>query len=199
LAPFEEVATTLKGKISRDERAEISQQVLQHKLRKDFELDEKEGVKTRLFGLADSTLQQGAWKPAFADAQKHVLFKLKNKPYTAQQFLAYVQQQGPSKQAPEKYLTELYNNFIDESILQLLEADIINRNPEYKYLLNEYYEGILLFEIMEKEIWNKASEDSLGQVSYFNDHRNQYTADERVKAVFYSSSTPGALEPLKAL
>ena len=42
---------------------------------------------------------------------------------------------------------------------------------------------------MEKEVWNKASEDSIGQRRYYESHIADYQAGERVKAVLYSSNT----------
>ena len=87
------------------------------------------------------------------------------------------------------YFEQLYNNFVEASILQLVEDKIISENPTYAYLLKEYYEGILLFEIMEKEVWNKASEDSTGQHLYYDEHPQAYAAGERASVVFYSAKS----------
>ncbi len=80
-----------------------------------------------------------------------------------------------------------------------MEDDPVGRNPEYTFLLREYYEGILLFEIMEKEVWNKASADSAGQRRYYEAHRANYNAGERAKVTFYSAATSDFMNPLKEL
>jgi peptidyl-prolyl cis-trans isomerase SurA len=64
-------------------------------------------------------------------------------------------------------------------------------------LLNEYYEGILLFDIMEKEVWNKASEDSVGQEKYYSANKANYMAGERARAEIYSSPTRSVIDQLK--
>ena len=72
-------------------------------------------------------------------------------------------------------------------------------NPEFQYLLNEYYEGILLFEIMEKEVWNKAADDSVGQYNYYQQNKGKYTAPDRVKGTIYSGENADAVNNLKSL
>lgn len=199
LQSFDEMAATLKTKVARDERVQISKQALQAKLRKEYAFVESPQVKEKVFSLADSTLKQGKWKaPSFA-AEKETLFTLKKNAYTAKAFIAYVEKnQHASAQAPNKLIEQLYNNYVEASIARLLEDNLIANNPEYKMLLNEYYEGILLFEIMEKEVWNKATEDSIGQHKYFDAHASTYQAKERVDATVYSSGDKDFSSLLKA-
>ncbi|MBA4055705.1 MAG: hypothetical protein C0490_13400, partial [Marivirga sp.] len=174
---------------------------LQAKLRVQYQLKETQSAKNAILALADSALKQGKWKmPVFPNSGKVILFTLQTRNYVAKDFLSYaVKNQRPNAQPPVKYLEQLYNNFVDESILKLAEEKILLENPTYGYLLKEYYEGILLFEIMEKEVWNKASEDSVGQRRYYESNASNYQAGERVKAAIYSSNNGEFTGPLKAL
>jgi peptidyl-prolyl cis-trans isomerase SurA len=199
LAPFEELAPSLKNRVSRDERSQISKAALQTKLRKEVNYAPVDGALKRVISKADTTLQQGKWSPTGLDPNE-TLFKIGNQKFSVGQFNSFVRvKQGPNASSPEKYLQELYNNFVDESILLLMEKDIVSKNPDYRYLLNEYYEGILLFEIMEKEVWNKASEDSVGQHAFYLKNKSNYKADERIKGIFYSSSQKDVLNGLEPL
>jgi peptidyl-prolyl cis-trans isomerase SurA len=196
---FEEMSASLKGRVNRDERTQLSKQALQTKLRRTYEWKETSAVKMKVFALGDSTLQKAKWE-APACPEKEILFTLKGKGFSSKKYLTYVQNnQKPTNQNPTKYMEQLYNNFVDASIMELEEEKIKRENPEYSFLLKEYYEGILLFEIMEKEVWNKASDDSVGQVEYFNAHKANYLAGERVRANLYSSKEKGFEAPLKAL
>ncbi|RAW03457.1 peptidylprolyl isomerase [Pseudochryseolinea flava] len=199
LASLEDLKASLKNQVARDERTQVSKQALQAKLRKDLQLKEDHGVKAKVLALADSSLAKGKWKaPAFPKASKTVLFSIEKKKYSVQDFLSYAQStQRPSNQEPQKYLAQLYNNYVDASILDKQEEKTLANNPDYGYLLKEYYEGILLFEIMEDEVWNKASEDSVGQVKYFEAHRQDYQAGERVKATIYSANAPVKWDAIK--
>lgn len=201
LATFEELSASLKGRVNRDERTQLSKQALGAKLRKEFEYTEMPLVKSKVLALADTSIKKGKWKaPAYPNEQKEVLFTLTGKKYTVHEFLSYAQKnQKSTAQAPEKYLEELYNHFVDANILALQEEKIMREHPDYNYLLKEYYEGILLFDIMEKEVWNKASADSVGQHQYYNAHVGNYQAGERAKASFYFTASDGFVEKLKPL
>lgn len=201
LPSFEVLSPSLKNRVLRDERTELSKQAMQVKLRTENLFQENNPVKSVVMGLADSSLLKGNWvAPAFPNAEKVMLFKLKDQQYTVKDFLTYAQKnQRQNTYPPVKYLDQLYNNFVEESILELVEKKIIGENPTYRYLLKEYYEGILLFEIMEKEVWNKASEDSIGQRAYYESHKSDYLAAERVNAVLYSSSTHEFSAPLREI
>ncbi|HOX82682.1 MAG TPA: peptidylprolyl isomerase [Chryseolinea sp.] len=199
LPTLEEMSTSLKNRVNRDERTQLSKQALQIKLRKRYQWKENPVIKAKVFALGDTSLVKGKWQmPNYSE--KEILFTLKGKSFYTRNFLAYVQKnQKATNQQPEKYMEQLYNNFADASIMQMEEEKIMRENPEYSFLLKEYYEGILLFEIMEKEVWNKASDDSTGQVTYFNSHLANYQAGERIHASIYSSKETGFENPLKAL
>jgi peptidyl-prolyl cis-trans isomerase SurA len=116
------------------------------------------------------------------------------------EFNKYVEKnQKVSAQPPAKILEQLYNNYTDAIIFQKVEEQIMRDNPTYRFLLKEYYEGILLFEIMENEVWNKAAEDSIGQQKYYKNHVNEYQAGERAKTLIYSSNSRDLVAQLQAL
>lgn len=198
LPPFEALASSLKTRVLRDERTELSKQVLQTKLRTEYQFRENMPVRAAVNALADSSLRTGSWRvPVFANAEKETLFTLKDQPYSVSGFLLYVQKnQHQNNYPPAKYLDQVYSSYVDQKILELMERKIIADNPSYQYLLQEYYEGILLFEIMEKEVWNKASGDSAGQRKYYESHLADFHADERVRATIFSSNTNDFSGPL---
>lgn len=198
LASFEELAPGLRSKVARDERAEVSKQALQAKLRTQMGFSEKAAIKSRVIGIADSTLTKGAWKkPQDKSLSKEILFSLNGRSYRVSEFLDFVSQKHrKSSLAPAQYMTLLYDSFVDETILAIQEEQIRQTYPEYQYLLNEYYEGILLFEIMEKEVWNKASEDSTGQHLYYLAHTEDYVAGDRARASVYSTTDTAAFRGL---
>jgi peptidyl-prolyl cis-trans isomerase SurA len=154
-----------------------------------------------VLALADSTLQLGKWKvPASSSLASQVLFSLGNKSVVTSRFLSYVAaNQKGTKQSPATYLNTLYENFVNASIELEVEEKLMQTNDDYRYLSNEYYEGILLFDIMEKEVWNRASEDSLGQRAFFDVNKNKYTAGERAEATLYRANKASALDTIQML
>lgn len=198
---FEDVKTSLRSKVTRDERTELSKKDLQKKLRKDHQFTEDIDAKNLLMSKADSTLLQSKWNPVVSmDDGRKTIFTLGGSPYIVSDVIAFAKKsQRATTLPPHAYLEQLYNDFVDKRINERVEQKIMEDNPDYKYLLQEYYEGILLFDIMEKEVWSKASQDSAGQRSYFMTHRSDFTSGERAHATLYSANTPGFREQLRKL
>lgn len=81
---------------------------------------------------------------------------------------------------PNRNYLDSYSQFEQEVVFAHEDSLALIKYPEYRLLLQEYEEGLLLFEIMEDEIWNKALEDSIGLVEYFRKNQTAYPASERV-------------------
>jgi peptidyl-prolyl cis-trans isomerase SurA len=200
LPSLKEMESSLRSRVSRDDRAQLSRQRIQEKMRKEYGFTENQTVKSHVLALADSSLKKGKWKPNRSGVGNEVVFSMQGKSYSVNEFLDFAEsKQKPNSLAPEAYLNQLYTQYVESIQGFWLEEQIKKQNPDYAFLLKEYYEGILLFEIMEKEVWNKASEDSVGQQKYFVAHASAYQAKERAKAKIFSASGRSVIESLRPL
>lgn len=200
LPPLNEIETSIRNRVSRDDRAQISKQAIQSKMRKDFGFSENLNVKTKVLALADTTLNKARWRPQKSALSNQVLFTISGKDFAVHDFLTFAEQKQESNSISARaYLEQLYNQYIDHIQGQLLEERIKRQNPDYSFLLKEYYEGILLFDIMEKEVWNRAGEDSVGQQKYFEANKNHYHANERARVKIYSAPSRDMVEQIKSL
>lgn len=86
-------------------------------------------------------------------------------------------------QLREKHL----NPLIQLKALMFAEENLEVKYPEYKALLNEYRDGILLFDLMDKKVWTKSVEDSVGLKSYYDANKENYKWKERVEVVQFLS------------
>jgi peptidyl-prolyl cis-trans isomerase SurA len=99
--------------------------------------------------------------------------------------------------APAAYMNQLYDSFVEEKILKAEEEKLKRENPDFKNLLTEYHEGILLFEIMEQEVWNKASIDSTGQRNYYERNKDKYQAGDRIEARIFTAESKLLVDEIK--
>lgn len=198
IPPFQEMEATLQRRVARDERVEISKNENRSKRKKQFHFTETDAKKA-FFLLADSALSKGQWKYKGDEVLKNsVLFTVENKNVNVGEFALYiVKNQRPSDVASLVYIMELYNKFSDEKINEAEEVKLLAENPEYRNLLNEYREGILLFSIMEKEVWTKASEDTAGQHRFYNSNISRYHAGDRIEARIFATSDQNFLMEIK--
>ena len=70
--------------------------------------------------------------------------------------------------------TEMMNN----RVLDLARNELAEENPDYRNLVNEYRDGILLFEISNRNVWDRAAKDKDGLEDYFRKNRAKYAWDK---------------------
>lgn len=199
LPPYTEMEASLKRRVARDERLQLSQLALNAKRKKEYALHENEAVRDKIIALADSTLTSGKWKgSASADVKKEVLLSVEHKNVTAGEFISYVQNnQAPSSLMPTPYMRQLYDRFLEDKILEAEENKLLQTQPDFRNLLTEYREGILFFEVMEKEVWNKASEDTVGQRAFYEKVKSKYQAGDRVEARVFTATSKSVIDDIK--
>lgn len=181
---FESAQESLRRRVSRDERFQMEEEQFNSAKLRSFDYQEQPEVRNQLLNLADSSILRAAW--SFRGAKELVekpFFSLRGKPYLVSEAVSFVRlEQQPQSLAPSAYMDQLLNRFAQTKMEELEEEEIMKTKPEYGYLLNEYREGILLFTIMEKEVWNKAAEDSAALHAFYDGTKDKYQSGERVRA-----------------
>lgn len=72
-------------------------------------------------------------------------------------------------------LAQLVDEMADNVAIDAERVALVTENPDYRNLLNEYHDGMLLFEISDRQVWNRAKEDTEGLNEYFNKNKEKYT------------------------
>ena len=84
-----------------------------------------------------------------------------------------------AKPIPERERQEVLNDFFSNSVLEYYKAHLEDTSPEFAFSLQEYKDGLLLFNILEDKIWKRAQNDSTGLQSFFEGHRSDYMWPKR--------------------
>lgn len=173
LPSFESLRDEISEKIRRSGRNQLDSETLIKKLKaengfeQDFKLLETTLEKAANVGLANLDLNEIGNK---------MIFKIGKTAITYAQYFASL---GNANQLNATALWSRYKIFEKEEIIKYEDSQATTKYPEFGYLMNEYKEGLMLFEIMEKEIWKKASEDSLGLSKFFAANMKNFSAPER--------------------
>lgn len=93
---------------------------------------------------------------------------------------------------------EIAQELLDELVAARAIEDLEKDNVEYRNLINEYRDGILLFDISNKMVWDKASADKEGLEKFFNDNRKRYAWDKpKYKGYIIFADADSTLEKAK--
>lgn len=155
------------------------------KIENDFNQD-KASLTSYLNAISSGQLNAGILELA--------LFRLGEKTFPVKDFLETLPSQNISLN--NSIIRSLYMEFERKSIIAYEDSIAPFKYPEYGFLRQEYEDGLLLFEIMQQVVWNKAIEDSVGARSYYNGHLEQYKSDRRVYINVVSSREQPILQKL---
>lgn len=204
LPPFEEAQASLKQRIQRDARAQISRTALLDRIRQENNYQEYPANLAAFTETVDDTYPRGMWQPDTAQATLYAqpLFSL-GTDYTAtvQDLVDYYQRTRVRRPrlSPAKAVAETFRTFAEAEILTYEETRLPAKNPEFRHLLQEYRDGILLFTLMEQKVWKKAVEDTVGLRQFYDSHQEAFHADERIEVQEYRSTTASILEQVASL
>ncbi len=186
---FDEVKGTIEQKISRDSRSAKSKQVFIAKLKKEYNFHEYPKRLTEVLKVVDDSYLTGMWDIEKASKLKKPMFVLNGQEFTQQDFAMFLtetQKRGNKSESVKQEVYAQYNNFVNKSIMSYEDARLEEKYPEFKMLVQEYRDGILLFDLTQERVWNKASQDSTGLYEFWEGHQANYVWPDRVDANLYS-------------
>jgi peptidyl-prolyl cis-trans isomerase SurA len=117
-----------------------------------------------------------------------LLFSLNNQNIKVSHWLAFIKDYKTTTSTYGESNQQLMNKFISKIALDNYKKRLPDLNPEFKYQLQEFKEGNMLFEVMERNIWTKASNDTTGLKKYYDQHKRKYTWNESADAILLSTS-----------
>ena len=83
--------------------------------------------------------------------------------------------------------------FITKTAIDYEAARLEERDPEFRRLMNEFRDGLVLFQFMEDSVWTAAEQDSAALVAYYDAHRDEYWWPERTRVVSLQSPSDSLL------
>jgi peptidyl-prolyl cis-trans isomerase SurA len=184
---FEEESPKLKERLAKDQRSRKSEEAVVQQIKTDYNLKIYEKGKLAVFAAIDTTV---LLKKFVADSIKGMskpVMKIGKKKFTQDEFAQFVEKKQRIQENMDKdvYLQRLFDEFVDANCLSYMDEHLEEMYPEFASLMQEYHDGILLFNLTDEKVWTKAVKDTLGLEKYFSEHRTEYMWGERVDATIY--------------
>jgi peptidyl-prolyl cis-trans isomerase SurA len=195
---FETLKRGLTERVKRDSRSEIAKQSMIGRIKKENNFQEfPKALADWSAKQTDSVFLTFKWKPDPAKPQTP-LMRFNDKSYSVTDFEDYCARSGRDRMRGAGYplmetVDKLYKNWSDETAMQYEESQLDKKYPDFKSLMREYEEGILLFEALKQNVWDKANTDTVGLQNYFNANlSSKYKWDERARTSIYTLKTDDA-------
>lgn len=189
---FEEERERLEKMVKLGDRAKIVTTAVSQKIKEElgFTAYPYKSVFTAI--LNDSIFMRKWSFVPFEKSQNRPLFTIGMKTYFYNDFGQYILERQtkvrPFKQIAT-FLDMVYDEFETEKVKDYFKQNLEQVNPNYAAIINEYRDGLLIFDVMEKNIWSKAKSDSLGLRNYYESHKSQYLWKKRVKGAVIQTTS----------
>ena len=186
---FEEMKSNLEERIAQDERQKNTEAIFVDKLKKEYGFTEYPENVAALISLIDTSLYESKWDPSLKGELIDPVFTIGDRDYTQMDLGLYIKagRKYTKKETLESIGKRKYDDFVKEMVLQYEKDRLDQKYPEFRYLMEEYHDGILLFNITDDMVWSKAVKDTLGLQQYYNLHKNNYKWQTRADVSKYST------------
>ncbi len=205
---YKESEKSIKEMIGRDpEMQEEAKEYVLRKLKKEFDFKEISNPKD-LFKKLDSTVFDAKWEIKNEDAFTKSLFTIKSGQdsqkkiiFNELDFANFIENSQKKQKSIDlkTYITQIYNDFIYKTLVDAEIETLPEKYPEYKYLINEYYAGILLFDITDSVVWRKAVEDTIGLKKFYQSRKKDYAGMVKLDLSIFEYSGKKALNKAKPI
>ena len=200
---FEDAKNSIKTKVQQNPRSQISLESFVSRLKVEENYTENKEIIERFFEYlkTDSGFLKGnfdmdnmpetvsvnqngkAVSYRYLDAE---LFRFAGEPYSVEEFAMRLgSNKSPIKKDISDWILNEYNDWVRDVAIAYQNEHLEEKSSEFKFIFQEYREGILMFNRMQEMVWDKANNDSIGLATYFQANINDYQWDDRFNAEFY--------------
>jgi len=185
---FETVQADLRANVTKSDRNAYSKKALVERIKRNNNFTENRESLYPFYTIVDTSIFYRNWDVSKAAGLNEVLFTIGDRSVTQQDFASYLaEKQAATKKNIQVLVDNHYEKFIEVEVLQYEEDQLPGKYPEFKHLIQEYHDGILLFDLTDQMVWSKAVEDSIGMEAYYADNRSNYMWEKRLDATLFTS------------
>lgn len=188
LPKLEESRRELSKKVRRDSRAEITKTSFVNKLKKEYgaEVSERRLEALKLAAAkVDSLFYKGHPLVGVRKSELgRTLFSVAGEPRTVEDFVTWANAgkiRDLNRPADVMVVQEV-DRYLEEELLAYEDTQLEGKHNDFRLLMEEYHDGILLFELTDQKVWSRAVSDSAGLVDFHSRNREQFMWPERLDA-----------------
>ena len=185
---FEETKSYLESKINQSYLNSLSKKSFVEKLKKEYNFKINHTAFDWFVKNTDTLIIKGKAKYNKSVIPSGYIYSFANQYLTAKEFAAFIERRGSIivTNDPETFIDKSIETKVSDHIIKYENSILEKKYPDFRYLMNEFHDGILLFEISGRKVWNKVQEDSTGLRRYYDEHKQNYLTRKGIEAKVYT-------------
>jgi peptidyl-prolyl cis-trans isomerase SurA len=195
---YEESKSFLESKLNQSNLISLGQKSFIDKLKKEYNFRINPSVRAWFYANTDTLVIQGISKYNSNRIPSGNIYSFASQHLSAKDFAGYLEKRGNMiiTKNPEYYIDTSLESIASDEIMKYENSVLEQKYPDFRYLMNEFHDGILLFDISSKNVWNRVQEDSAGLRKYYEAHKNDYLSKKSINAKIYTLRDPGGAKRL---
>lgn len=186
-ASYEELKPFLESKISQSHINSEGKKSFVEKLRKEYDFRINKDVYDWFIKNTDTLIIQGKTYYNRKKLPEGNIFSFADQFKTAVSFADDIEKgnSGIKTDSPQHFIDLTVEAIGTEQLIRHENSQLENKYPEFRYLMNEFHDGILLFDISEKKVWNKVQEDTAVLIKYYEEHKADFLSKRAIETKVY--------------
>lgn len=180
--PYEEARRMLESKMSHSYLESVSRKSFVDKLKKEYDFTVDNSSLKWFYSIADSVFRSGNYKWNEKDIPPGNIYAFAGKTLSNNEFADYISLTGKRAFSNDsiKFIRTLLDLKSYDDLVKYEDSVLEEKYPEFGFLMKEFYYGILMFEISNREIWSKLGEDDPGLMSYWETRKDEFLSDQEI-------------------
>ena len=197
---FEETRSFLESKINRTYLNSLSRKSFTEKLKKEYNYRINPAIFSWFVENTDTLIIQGLARYDRSKLPAGNLYTFANQHLTSREFASYIERRGPMvvTDDPESFIKQSIDARISDQIIKYEDSVLEKKYPDFRHLMTEFHDGILLFEISGKRVWNRVQEDTTGLMTFYEEHKHEHMTRRSMDAKMYILRSPGSGKKLSS-
>jgi peptidyl-prolyl cis-trans isomerase SurA len=185
---FEETRSWLESRINQSYLNSLSKKSFTEKLKKEYNFKVNQAAYKWFVDNTDTLIIGGLKKYDRSLMPAGNLYSFTNQHLTTKEFASHIERRGSMivTDDPESFIRQTMDARISDQILKYENLILEKKYPDFRYLMNEFHDGILLFEISGKRVWNKVQDDSAAFKQYYEEHKKEFLTKRGIEAKIYT-------------
>lgn len=200
---FEILKPRLEAQVKRDDRSKIIDETLHARLRDKYKVTNLQQPALAYFeSLLDERYFMGSWELPSDFNSNIPLVNIENRQFYYKDFGEYLlknQLRSSQKSAYKDVVSKVYESFLNTNLVLYQEDHLEHEDEDFANIVNEYKEGLLLFDLMENTIWNTTTSDTVELRAFYESQKERYVFPERMDAIIASAVKQNVIKKVSKL
>jgi peptidyl-prolyl cis-trans isomerase SurA len=197
---FEETRSFLESRINQSYISAQSRKTFSDRLKKEYRYKINSVSLDWFIKNTDSTIMRGIGTYDPAMIPDGIISSFADRTLKNRDFAAFVEKRALQVPAgdPDTFIRSILEASAYEQLTDYENSVLEKKYPDFRYLMKEFHDGILLFDISNREVWDRVNRDSTGMKNYYERNKYSFLSEKEISAKIYTLRMAGGRKELDA-